>query len=835
MNSNIIGFLCTALTFAVALHLKPQNEPTAVDDPNEFVVSFKSKCLNETTNGTVPMDLFQDFICIQTNNFSFSTPNITNPNDPSDIYDEVAIFFKIGNDSSCLENADIDFECFVFSAYSPKLVWNDLKSSCLSTDTAGLPGNQSGDAINLDLLNNKQPYLTKNDNTFRYYPIDDSNDPGVDIYLFEQGLNVHHKEFEGIKDQIVVNGTGNGDPHGAMVLSVMIGANYGVLRGWPGTSAKSKAYVYLGQTFGDYLAAFKTWTESPNQQYLQSTRKGVINLSNGIWLDSSNSNDTACVRRLTNAIDNAIQLDAIVVVAAGQDEDWLPTGVDVCEDQPRKWFEGYWVPRYWVPGVWVPGKWRFYPSSLPSVITVGALMFDKTTKNIQPTTWTHYGGSCVDLWAMGQDIIVPRGGSNTMYTSDGGTSFASPLIASLVAVELSRDSMLYGEKAAMVTRLKQCGRGFWVKPSTPASERKCPQPDTCWAPSYICDDVTCNKLDVALLVDVSKKMSTKECKRQQLEVAETLAGFRGIDKITESDKLTYPQVRVSYIEFDDNPKIVTAMTYKPINAHAAFNPVTMLQRLCNDIRDSPTCNNATLTNRTDNPDLDKTLSSALGQFDTSDDLQRDKKILIFSNHGINDAKEVKEICTKYEKKIRTGSSKESSEIERKDNENGINIVMVNNRPDSTSMPRPSSYLMCLVEYDDERIMWNEVGKEHFPFIEKIHEEICEDPTAVPTTDPTIDPTFDPTFDPTRDPTRDPTLDPTIDPTTDPTMKPTSHPTLYPTLPPTDPTIEPTFHPTLYPTSHPTLYPTLRPTDPTIEPTFHPTLYPTSHPTLYPTL
>eukprot|EP01084_Bolivina_argentea_P299161 515653_1 len=142
-----------------------------------------------------------------------------------------------------------------------------------------------------------------------------------------------------------------------MVLSVMIGANYGVLRGWPGTSAKSKAYVYLGQTFGDYLAAFKTWTESPNQQYLQSTRKGVINLSTGIWLDSSNSNDTACVRRLTNAIDNAIQLDAIVVVAAGQDEDWLPTGVDVCEDQPRKWFEGYWVPRYRVPGVWVAGEW----------------------------------------------------------------------------------------------------------------------------------------------------------------------------------------------------------------------------------------------------------------------------------------------------------------------------------------------------------------------------------------------------------------------------------------------------------------------------------------------
>eukprot|EP01083_Nonionella_stella_P249008 861473_1 len=116
MNSNsniyrIIGFLYTALTFTVAFPLKPQNESTtvsnhSVDDPNEFVVSFKSKCLNETANGTVPMDLFQAFMCIQTNNFSFSTPNITNPNDPSDIYDEVAIFFKIANDSTCLEDAE---------------------------------------------------------------------------------------------------------------------------------------------------------------------------------------------------------------------------------------------------------------------------------------------------------------------------------------------------------------------------------------------------------------------------------------------------------------------------------------------------------------------------------------------------------------------------------------------------------------------------------------------------------------------------------------------------------------------------------------------------------
>eukprot|EP01083_Nonionella_stella_P125730 380290_1 len=796
MNSNIIGFLCTALTFAVALHLKPQNEPTAVDDPNEFVVSFKSKCLNETTNGTVPMDLFQDFICIQTNNFSFSTPNITNPNDPSDIYDEVAIFFKIGNDSTCLEDAEIDFECIVYSAYSPKIFEHGLDfSTRASHTTTGLPGKETGlgEAINLDLLNNKQPYLTENDNTFHYYPIDDSDDPGVDIYLIDIGINVNHLEFQGIKNQIEVKGTGMSN-HGTKVLSIMIGKNRGILRGWPGAGANSTAYVHLWRSFEDIIDAFQLWTQT-NSEYLQNGRRAVINLSFGMWRDSKRSAHRDWIQRLTNAIDTAIQLDAIVVASAGQDVHrwpWLTNGANICQDTLS--LRG------------LVGEWRRYPGSLPLVITAGA--FQYAARDVQPTSWTHYGGSCVDLWAMGRGIIAPNGSTNTLYTSVSGTSFASPTIASLVAVELARNFKLKDDKPNkddMVKRLKQCGRGFWIKPSTTATEIKCPQPDTCWAPSYICDKITCNKVDVALLVDVSKKMTTKECKRQQLEVAETLAGFRGIEDVTDGD-LEYPRVRVSYIEFGGSSKVVMHINNDTINQHEDFNPTEALQTLCDEIRYSETCNAS--INRNDIPaDLNEALTTALSQFEktkTSDELEREKKMLIFSNHGTNDASTV---CDNHETKIRTGSSKDSSEIERKDNENGVNVVMVNNRPDAT-MPNSNSYLMCLVEYDDERIMWNEVGKEHFPFIEKIHEEICEDPTAVPTTDPTIDPTFDPTFDPTRDPTRDPTLDPTRDPTTDPIINPTSQPTLYPTLRPTDPTIEPTFHPTLYPTSHPTLYPTL---------------------------
>eukprot|EP01083_Nonionella_stella_P173166 596475_1 len=699
--SVIIGLLCVVQTFVIAVQLKPQNEPTDADDPNEVLVSFNRECLNTQNQGEVPMHLF-NFPCIETNDFAFSTPNIIDPNDESSTYYEVAIFFKIGDDRTCLDNATVDHDCLVYVAYSPKIFWDGLDfSACLSDTTTGLP---HSDAINLDLLNNIRPYLTDNDDAFDYFPLLNSDDPGVDIYAIERNINVNHIEFEGIRDQIVVDGIPTGDPsHGTQVLSVMIGVNYGILRGWPGAGANSTAYVYLWRSFQDIVDAFQLWTQT-NSEYLQNGRRAVINLSFGMWRDSKRSAHRDWIQRLTNAIDTAIQLDAIAVASAGQDGHrwpWLTNGANICQDTLS--LRG------------LVGEWRRYPGSLPLVITAGA--FQYAARDVQPTSWTHYGGSCVDLWAMGRGIIAPNGSTNTLYTSVSGTSFASPTIASLVAVELARNFKLKDDKPNkddMVKRLKQCGRGFWIKPSTTATEIKCPQPDTCWAPSYICDKITCNKVDVALLVDVSKKMTTKECKRQQLEVAETLAGFRGIEDVTDGD-LEYPRVRVSYIEFGGSSKVVMHINNDTINQHEDFNPTEALQTLCDEIRYSETCNAS--INRNDIPaDLNEALTTALSQFEktkTSDELEREKKMLIFSNHGTNDASTV---CDNHETKIRTGSSKDSSEIERKDNENGVNVVMVNNRPDAT-MPNSNSYLMCLVEYDDERIMWNNVTNKHFPFIE----------------------------------------------------------------------------------------------------------------------
>eukprot|EP01083_Nonionella_stella_P117229 349034_1 len=190
--------------------------------------------------------------------------------------------------------------------------------------------------------------------------------------------------------------------------------NRGVLRGWPG---KKKVYVYLIQSFGDFYKGFDLWTQSP-KKYLQQKppRKAVINISLGKWRNSLDRNHKADIQRLATAIKRATQLDAIVVTGAGQDGKIFPSGVNICQDLDL---------------LNLVGKYRNYPASWgndqdePQVITVAA--FSYVPKNVQPTVWTHYGESCVDLWAFGVSIIVPING-NTAYTIVNVTSYASPVI-----------------------------------------------------------------------------------------------------------------------------------------------------------------------------------------------------------------------------------------------------------------------------------------------------------------------------------------------------------------------------------------------------------------------
>ena len=90
----------------------------------------------------------------------------------------------------------------------------------------------------------------------------------------------------------------------------------------------------------------------------------------------------------------------------------------------------------------------------------------------------------------------------------------------------------------------------------------------------------------------------------------------------------------------------------------------------------------------------------------SDHLDEAKKILIYifcgvpdNNDGANDPNDSDGICEEYEREIRTGSDVGG----RLDTPamRGINVVMVN-AADLVNND-PATHIMCLVEYDPERI------------------------------------------------------------------------------------------------------------------------------------
>lgn len=173
--------------------------------------------------------------------------------------------------------------------------------------------------------------------------------------------------------------------HGLMVASVL-GADTGNGKGMAGV------------TWGGYILPIKIFKDGAITADTADITKGinlartlgarVINLSIG----ARNVSDPV----LESAISQARSSGAVVVAAAGNDG-------------------GYGV---------------FFPASLPSVIAVGAVENSK-----RRASFSAYGPE-LDLVAPGVNVVVagPSGG----YASGNGTSFASPMVAGVVALYMSK-------------------------------------------------------------------------------------------------------------------------------------------------------------------------------------------------------------------------------------------------------------------------------------------------------------------------------------------------------------------------------------------------------------
>eukprot|EP01084_Bolivina_argentea_P211118 359172_1 len=214
-----------------------------------------------------------------------------------------------------------------------------------------------------------------------------------------------------------------------------------------------------------------------------------------------------------------------------------------------------------------------------------------------------------------------------------------------------------------------------------------------------------DKLDIVILVDASCPITVNQCKQQQNDIVNVIKSIK-IEQQIDTSHQVFENMQIGYIEFG------STQVNSIFNLHDKPTPF-------NKIIDSSICNGNTITyinQRQRNPLLKDAISTAIGLFS---DQPRDEKILIFSNCGVTN--EVKtQICTDYE------------------NNNDVEFIMVNNNADTASMSDPETYMMCLAEYDTNRIITPETFNDDI--IHNIHQELCEFPTPIPTVDPTILPT-----------------------------------------------------------------------------------------------
>ncbi|KAH6908860.1 serine protease [Coprinopsis sp. MPI-PUGE-AT-0042] len=232
------------------------------------------------------------------------------------------------------------------------------------------------------------------------YTYDDSAGSGVDIYIVDTGVLTTHNQFGGRArwGASFVGGTSDGNGHGTHCAGTAAGSQFGVAK-----RANIIAVQVLSAGGSGSTSGIVSGLDYIRQQAAASGRPSIVSMSLG------GSGNTA----LDNAIASLTSAGIHAIVAAGNSN---------------------------------ANASGFSPARAPSAVTVGA-----STIADAKASYSNFG-ALVDVWAPGSNVISSWIGSDTATNSISGTSMATPHVAGLAAVLISKEGNV--SPAALSTKLK---------------------------------------------------------------------------------------------------------------------------------------------------------------------------------------------------------------------------------------------------------------------------------------------------------------------------------------------------------------------------------------------